>query len=154
MKLALVLVLLFGCHESDDIATLHDQAVALGVYYRPQLDALEKKFRDLNARGPMLGEKQLPGSDHAAELTKAAGNQLSDLQSIVNPGPHGKSELEAAADDLARQKDAIMLTRLIADTRVKLEKDTAEIRNELVTAERWLLEAEATVAKPAQQVAE
>jgi hypothetical protein len=138
-------IALAGCHETDDVATLHDQAIALGTYYRPQLDAFERRVRDLGARGPNLGDKNLPGNARAADQLKLAANQLADLQSIVMQGAHGKSELENQADSLARDRDTTSLTRLVADTREKLDHDTAVINSELTAAEMWLLEAEASV---------
>src|SRR4051812_33806800 len=113
-----MVVVLIACRSADDIAALHDEAVALGSYYQPRLDAFEGRLRDLTTRGPRLGGHKVPGNELADRWRKLAADQLAELASTT-------AALTSQADELARSGDLVHLRRLVADTTEKLERGSA-----------------------------
>ena len=148
--LAIVLAVapaVMGCARGGGaVATLHREAVALVAYYRPIVDRLEARLRDLNLRGPKLHQR-LPGSDAANDHRRVAERRLAALRQRVG-ATAGAGQLLREADVLERAGDAAALGRLVDRNRETLAEEVATIHGELRETERWLVGAEAIVRSP------
>lgn len=148
LRFTFIVLALAGCAKPDDTATLHDEAVAVGKYYQPAVDALYKRGAVIVERGGKLGVT-LPGGDAITRTINLAGGQLNELKTLVTPGADGKSQIEKQADTAAKEGKTVELQKLIDESNEKLEEGTRLVAQELNVAENWLARAESLKAAAA-----
>jgi hypothetical protein len=136
-----VLASVSGCEKPNNTPALHDEAVAIGHYYRPAVETLNARGEDIVKRGGKLGGA-MTGGENASRAISMAGQQLAELRGLVMPGPDGKSQIEKEADAAAKDGKIADLNKLIGESNEKLEVGTRVITSELNIAETWLITAE------------
>ena len=151
LRLTLLLVLVAGCEKPNNVPALHDEAVAIGKYYRPAIEALNARGESIVARGGKLGGA-MTGGENASRAISMAGQELARIRGLVLPDTSGKSELEKKADAAAKDGKAAELVKLIGEANETLEDGTRTVTTELNIAEAWLLAAEEKKAEMAMAV--
>lgn len=137
MKRILLIGLLVACGKSNDVQTLHHEAVELATYYQPRLDAADKRVQSIFKRGTTI-PANLPGIEEVGKRLTEARDTLIQLRGIVAKGPDGKSAVEKQADAAAKDGKVDDLEKLVEDTETTLERGLRIINDDLYSVESWI----------------
>lgn len=135
--LLLAIVLLAACGKSNDVSTLHEEAVQTAAYYQPRLDAADKRVQAIFKRGTTI-PANLPGIEEVGKRLTEARDTILQLRGIIAKGPDGKSAVEKQADLAAKDGKVIDLEKLVQDTDETLERGLTVINADLDSVESWI----------------
>src|SRR5512147_2314392 len=122
-RLILLAAILAACSKSNDVQTLHQEAVDVASYYQPKLDALDKRVQDIFKRGTTI-PANLPGIEEVGKRLTEARDTIVQLRGIVAKGPDGKSAVQKQADLAVKDRKIDDLEKLVDDTEETLERGT------------------------------
>jgi len=143
MKLRSIALFMFlavaACGKSSDLPRLQEEALALVQVYTPQVDALQRQVKQLNERGQALG-----GATNSAD----AQRQWNEARAKVDQLRGLLQSMPAAVQAAAKTGNAEELTKLIDESRARIEKDTTAASDQLEAVESWMWVAESARATP------
>jgi hypothetical protein len=141
MKRLLLIGVLAGtlaaCGKSNDISTLHEEAVQTAAYYQPRLDAVDKRVQAIFKRGTTI-PANLPGIEEVGKRLTEARDTILQLRGIISKGPDGKSAVEKQADLAAKDGKVLELEKLVQDTDETLTRGLTVINADLDSVESWI----------------
>lgn len=136
-RLLLIAVVLAACGKSNDVSTLHQEAVELASYYQPRLDAADKRVQSIFKRGTTI-PANLPGIEEVGRRLTEARDTIVQLRGIVAKGPDGKSAVEKQADLAAKDRKVEELDKLVQDTEETLDRGLRIVNDDLASVESWI----------------
>ena len=90
---------LAACGKSNDVATLHHEAVQTAAYYATAARrARQRASQAIFKRGTTIPGERCPASKKSAARLTEARDTIVQLRGIVAKGPDGKSAVEKQAD--------------------------------------------------------
>ena len=137
MKRLLLIGLLVACGKSNDVSTLHQEAVQTAAYYQAKLDGVDRRVNDIFRRGTTI-PANLPGIEEVGRRLTEAKDTLIQLRGILAKGPDGKSAVEKQADLAAKDRKVEDLEKLIQDTDETAERGLRVITDDLNAVEGWI----------------
>ena len=143
MKLRSIALFMFlavaACGKSSDLPRLQEEALGLVQVYTPEVDALQRQVKQLDQRGQALG-----GAANSADAQRQwneARAKVDQLRGLLQSMP---SAVQAAA----KTGNAEELTKLIDESRARIEKDSTAAAAQLDAVESWMWTAESAHATP------
>ncbi|MEJ7601945.1 MAG: hypothetical protein WKG01_28880, partial [Kofleriaceae bacterium] len=160
-SLLLSLALAGGCAKSNDVAPLQQEATALASSYSQQVDALERRAKELEGRARRAAGA--PGIQDAVRVFNEARTQLVELRSMATrapgviamavgaakPSKAAGSAAGSAAADPNESDPRWILERLIDEMRERFTVGIVEVNAKLNTMESWIYYGERYVAPTA-----
>jgi hypothetical protein len=140
IRTLLLFLALGACEKTNDVATLHDEAITVQKFDQPRLEVLAKRIDDCFQRGHALPQTQ-PGIGQAGPLLGRARDKLVELRGQV-------ASIDKEADELAKKGDTDGLAWLIDERREKLEHGLTEVNDEVGSVESWLAQVKALPPPP------
>jgi hypothetical protein len=137
MKRLLLIGVLAACGKSNDVSTLHEEAVQTAAYYQPRLDAVDKRVQAIFKRGTTI-PANLPGIEEVGKRLTEARDTILQLRGIISKGPDGKSAVEKQADLAAKEGKVVDLDKLVQDTEETLDHGLRVINADLDSVESWI----------------
>lgn len=137
MKRLLLIGLLAACGKSNDVSTLHQEAVQTAAYYQPKLDAVDKRVQSIFKRGTTI-PANLPGIEEVGRRLTEARDTIIQLRGIIAKGPDGKSAVEKQADLAAKDGKVNDLQKLIEDTDETVQRGLTVVNDDLNSVESWI----------------
>ena len=141
-------LVLGACEKSDNVTQLHDQAIAVGKYYGPRADELDKRRQSIFTRGKNV-PGNLPDVPEIVRLIGEAGDKINEMKGIT-------SQIDKQADEAAKAKNTVELEKIIDESREKLETDEVVANEDLTRVESWLWQYEqgrTTQPQPPKEIA-
>src|SRR5689334_22323987 len=137
MKRLLLIGLLVACGKSNDVATLHQEAVTQAAFYQPKVEAADKRVQAIFKRGTTI-PANLPGIEEVGKRLTEARDTIVQLRGIVGKGPDGKSAVEKQADIAAKENKVEDLEKLNDDTEATLDTGLRVVNDDLDAVESWI----------------
>ena len=137
MKRLLLICVLAACGKSNDVSTLHQEAVQTAAYFQPRLDAADKRVQAIFKRGTTI-PANLPGIEEVGKRLTEARDTILQLRGIISKGPDGKSAVEKQADLAAKDGKIEDLEKLVEDTEATVERGLTIVNADLDSVESWI----------------
>ncbi len=137
MKRLLLIGLLVACGKSNDVSTLHQEAVQTAAYYQPKLDDADRRVQDIFKRGTTI-PATLPGIEEVGKRLTEARDTILQLRGIISKGPDGKSAVEKQADLAAKERKVEDLEKLVQDTEATVSRGLTIVNADLDSVESWI----------------
>ncbi|MBV8762048.1 MAG: hypothetical protein JO257_32445 [Deltaproteobacteria bacterium] len=139
-------LLVAACEKSDNVTQLRDQAAAVGKYYGPRADELDRRRQAIFLRGKNV-PGNLPDVPEIVRLIGEAGDKINEMHGIT-------SAIDKQADEAAKAKKVDELEKIIDESHEKLDLDETIANEDLTRVESWLWQYEQGRAAPPPAVKE
>lgn len=139
MKVYLLVIALAAaaaCGKKNEVTVLQHEAVALGTYYQPKLDAIDSRIQGIMKRGQTI-PADFPGVKEVGQQLQEARDTAAKLRGIVGTAGQ-KSALENQAEAAAKDRKVAELSKLVRDTEETFEHGMTIIDTDLSAVERWI----------------
>ena len=130
------LAALGACGKPNDIQTLHHEAEVVTQYYRPKLDALDKRVQNIFKRGTTI-PANLPGIEEVGKKLTEARDSIQQLRGIIGPTDK-ESPVIKQADQAAKDRKVDDLEKLVFDTEKTMQEGTTVVEDDLYSVESWI----------------
>lgn len=134
--LVVALAVIPACGQGNDVATVQHEAVALTKYYRPQVEALEKRIGAIFDRGHKI-PGNLPGIQDVGRRLQEAREVLAKTRLLLD-GSKTQKSLDQEAEEAAKAGNVEALEKLVAESEEALVSGVTIVNDDLLASESWL----------------